>query len=68
MMLSKKPCQNAFLILTPMPGGDPGQRPAHLTARAFGARHKEYRPLHQAASANTKFAKSSNIHLFFSVR
>jgi hypothetical protein len=36
--------------------------------RALLARHTESRPPHQAASANTKFAKSSNTQLFFRVR
>ena len=45
------------------------QRPAHLTARVFCARYPEViLPLAHAASANTKFGKSSNTHPFFSVR
>jgi len=53
------------------PGGAPlagcGAAP-RLPYRALLARHKDYRAPHQAASASTKLGKSSNTHLFFSVR
>ena len=53
------------------PGGVPlagcGAAP-RVPYRASFARHKEYCASHHAASASTKFGKSSNTHLFFNVQ